>query len=455
VKLAVVGGGGMRTPLLIAGLVERHERVPIREVVLYDIDPDALAMVRILAEAQLARRGRPFAVHTTTSLDDALDGADYLITSIRVGGLASRTIDEQVPLAMGVVGQETTGPGGWAMALRTIPVLREIAARLRRRSQTARIINFTNPAGLITQALTAAGETRVVGICDSPVALAGRIAGYLGAPLEMLRIDYLGLNHLGWVRGVWTDGTDRLPEILASDDAIRTIYGRPLFEPEEVRRLGLLPNEYLHYYYHHDEAVRRMRASPHTRGQAVAEVAARLRAHMRDAVARGEDPLAVYEAAIFARRSSYMATETGQRRDLELMGGHVEGGYARAALGVIEAIERGAGAPQGAPGELIVNVINRGAISDLEPDDVVEVPCRFDGSVLRPRPMGALPHAVRDLVLRVKAYERATVAAAARGSWADAVAGLALHPLVPSAGVAGQIAEEYRRRHAPHLDYLR
>ena len=291
-RLAVIGGGGMRTPLLVSGMLDRHDWIPVTHLVLYDIDPGALSMVRALAETQLARRGRPFAVHTTTSLDEALDGVDYVITSIRVGGLAGRTIDEQVPLAHGVVGQETTGPGGWAMALRTIPVVSDVAARLRRRSPTARIINFTNPAGLITQALTAAGETRVIGICDSPVSLAGRIAGYLGAPLEALRVDYLGLNHLGWVRGVWTNGADRVPEILASDDAIRSLYGRPLFEPEEVRRLALLPNEYLHYYYHHDEAVRRMRASRQTRGEAVAEVAARLRADVRDAIARGDDPLA-------------------------------------------------------------------------------------------------------------------------------------------------------------------
>jgi 6-phospho-beta-glucosidase len=448
VNLAVVGGGGMRTPLLIGGLLERRERVPVRRVMLHDIDPDALSMAQTLAEAQLARRGRPFAVDTTTSLDEALDGADYVITSIRVGGLASRAIDEQVPLAHGIVGQETTGPGGWAMALRTIPALRDVAARLRRRSQTARIINFTNPAGLITQALTAAGEARVVGICDSPVALVGRIAAYLGAPPEALRVDYLGLNHLGWVRAVWVDGADRLPEIVASDEAIRRIYGRPLFDPVLLRRLGLLPNEYLHYYYHHDEAVRRLRAAPQTRGQAIADIAARLRSDVREAVARRHDPLAVYEAAILARRSSYMATETGQRRDLALMGGHIEGGYARAALEVIEAMEGRASR------ELIVNVVNRGAIADLEPDDVVEVPCAFAGREPRPRLMGALPAPVRDLVLRVKAYERATVAAAARGSWAMAVDALTLHPLVPSPALAHRIADEYRRRHAPHLDYL-
>ncbi len=453
-KLAVIGGGGMRTPLLISGLLDRHERVPVEQVVLHDIDPDALALVEALAEAQLARRGRPFAVLTTPSLDEALDGADYVITSIRVGGLVSRTVDEQVPLALGVVGQETTGPGGWAMALRTIPVLEAVVARLRRRSPTAWIINFTNPAGLITQALTTSGETRVVGICDSPVALAGRIAGHLGAPLAALRIDYLGLNHLGWVRGIWTNGRDHLPEILASDDAIREIYGRPLFEPSEVRRLGLLPNEYLRYYYHHDEVVRRMRASPQTRGQAVAEVAAGLRSSVREAVARGEDPLPLYEAAIFARRSSYMATETGQRRDLALMGGHVEGGYARAALSVIEAMLRPAqrGIEER---ELIVNTLNRGAIDDLDPNDVVEVPCHVAGGIPQPRRMGSLPEAVRDLVLRVKVYERATVAAAERRSWAAAVAALALHPLVPSADVAARIADQYRRRHAPHVDYLR
>lgn len=446
-NLAVVGGGGMRTPLLIGGLLER--RVGVRRVTLHDIDPDALSLVRTLAEAQLARRGRPFGVETTTSLDEALAGADYVITSIRVGGLASRAIDEQVPLAFGIVGQETTGPGGWAMALRTIPVLRDIAARLRDRSQGVPIINFTNPAGLITQALTSAGETCAIGICDSPVALAGRIARHLRVPLDALRVDYLGLNHLGWVRGVWTNGADRLPEILASDDAIHSIYGRPLFAPAEVRRLGLLPNEYLHYYYHHEEAVRRIRAAPQTRGQAIAEVASRLRSDVREAVAHHRDPLPVYEAAIFSRRASYMATETGQRRDLALMGGHVEGGYARAALDVIEAIQS-----RSAPRELIVDVLNRGAIADLEPDDVVEVPCRFASGVPHPRAMGSLPDGIRDLVLRVKAYERATVAAAARGSWAAAVDALALHPLVPSAALARQIAEEYRRRHAPHLDYL-
>ncbi len=448
-KLAVIGGGGMRTPLLIAGLIERHDRVPVEQVALHDLDPDALAMVAALAEAQLARRGRPFGIQTTTSLEEALDGAGYVITSIRVGGLASRTIDEQVPLALGVVGQETTGPGGWAMALRTIPVLAGIAGRLRRRSQTAWIINFTNPAGLITQALTAAGETRVVGICDSPVALAGRIAGHLGLSPGTLRVDYLGLNHLGWVRGIWTDGHDHLKEILASDEAIRNIYGRPLFDPSEVRRLGLLPNEYLHYYYHHDKVVARLRASPQTRGEAVAEVAARLRSSLREAVARGEDPLPLYEAAIFARRSSYMATETGQRRDLALMGGRVEGGYARAALSVIEAMLRRE------TRELIVNTLNHDAIDDLDPSDVVEVPCRVDAAGPQPRPMGPLPEPVWDLVLQVKTYERATVEAAASRSWARAVEALALHPLVPSEAVALKIAEEYRRRHAPHLDYLR
>lgn len=227
------------------------------------------------------------------------------------------------------------------------------------------------------------------------------------------------------------------------------MYGRPLFEPEEVRRLGLLPNEYLHYYYHHDAVVSRMRVAPRTRGQDVAEVAARLRASVLEAVARGEDPLPSYEAAIFARRSSYMATETGQHRDLAMMGGYVEGGYARAALRVIEAVLNLSDR------ELVINTINRGAIEDLDDADVVEVPCCFGPDGPQPRRMGALPAAVRELVLQVKAYERATVAAALRRSWRDAVRALAMHPLVPSEEIAAKIAGEYRRRHAPHLDYLR
>jgi len=449
VILSVVGGGGMRTPLLISGLIERRERIPVERVMLYDADPEALSVVHALSDALLARSGSPFPVGITTSADEAFTEASFIITSIRVGGLPGRIVDEQVPLAHGVLGQETTGPGGWAMALRTIPVLVALLTTARRLAPRSWIINFTNPAGLITQALVASGEARVVGICDSPPALGRRIALHLGVPESAVRLDYLGLNHLGWVRAVWTDQIDHLPEILKSDDAIRTIYGRPLFEPAEVRRLGLLPNEYLHYYYHHDDAVRRLRAAPRTRGEDVAAVAAHLRAAVLDAVARGEDPLPFYQDAIFARRSTYMATETGQRRDLALMGGHVEGGYARAALDVIESM---LGA---ASHELIVNAPNRGAITDLEETDVVEVPCRLSADGPQPRRMGALPAPARDLVLEVKAYERATIAAALHRSWRDAVAALAGHPLVPSQDVAVKIADEYRRRHAPHLDYLR
>lgn len=450
-KLALIGGGGFRTPLLISGLIQRRDRLPVDRVVLHDLDPIPLEVVAAIADAMLARAGRPFKVRTTTDLDEALDGPDHLITSIRAGGLAGRIIDEQVPLAHGVVGQETTGPGGWAMALRAIPVLRDIAARLRRQSPNSWILNFTNPAGLITQALVASGERRVVGICDSPPALGDRIASHLGVLPQDIRLDYLGLNHLGWIRAVWTTDTDRLPEILASDAAIRAIYGRPLFEPDEVRRLGLLPNEYLQYYYHHDAVVARLRAAPRTRGEAIAELAMRLRNAVFEARGRGSDLLAVYEQMVFARRASYMAVETGAHRDLAMMGGRVEGGYSRAALDVIEAIRH----PNGR--EAIVNTPNGpggGAIEDFEADDVVEVPCGFTTDGPRPRRMGRLPDQVRDLATRVKAYERATIAAAWSHSWPRAVAALAMHPLVPSRAVAEQIAEEYRRRHAPLLDYL-
>ncbi|MDR7544256.1 MAG: 6-phospho-beta-glucosidase [Armatimonadota bacterium] len=447
-KLAVIGGGGFRTPLLVAGLIARRERLPVDWVVLHDLDATALEVVAALADVMLARSGRLFRVRTTTDLDEALDSPAFLITSIRVGGLEGRIIDEQVPLAHGVIGQETTGPGGWAMALRTIPVLRDIAARLRRSAPDAWIINFTNPAGLITQALVSSGEPRVIGICDSPPALADRIAAALGLPASAMRLDYLGLNHLGWVRAVWVDGTDRLPDILARDEVVRSVYGRPLFEPDEVRRLGLLPNEYLHYYYHHDEALRRLRRAPQTRGQAVAQMAARLRGAVLDALARGEDPWSVYEQAVFARRSSYMATETGRARDLAMMGGHVEGGYARVALGVIEAMLHSD------QREVIVNTVNRGAIDDFAEDDVVEVPCRLGRDGPHPRPMGSMPGQVRDLAVRVKAYERQTVAAALTGSWQTAVEALRAHPLLPSPAVADAVAEDLRYRHAPRLDYL-
>src|SRR2546428_172381 len=294
----------------------------------------------------LARSARPFTVETTASPAGPFGGASHVISSLRVGGLAGRIIDEQVPLAYGVVGQETTGPGGWAMALRTIPAIVDLTAQVRRAAQDAWIINFTNPAGLITQALMASGERRVIGICDTPPALGRRIAAQLGLPETAMRLDYLGLNHLGWVRAIWDGRADRLPEILASDDAIRGVYGRP--------------------------------------------------------------PPAVIEA---------MGTPDGR--------------------------------------ELIVTPANGGAITDLDGADAVEIPFNLGPSGPRPRRMGSLPAPVRDLVLRVKAYERATIAAALNRSWRDAVAALAMHPLVPSAEIAAKIAAEYRRRHTPHLDYLR
>lgn len=445
--LTVVGGGGMRTPLLIGGLIERRARLPVERVVLHDVDPEALELVAAVSGAMLSKAGHPFEVRTTTSLGEALEAPSWVITSIRVGGLAGRVVDEQVPLAWGVVGQETTGPGGWAMALRTIPVLVDLARRVRSLRPSAWIINFTNPAGLITQALAAEGH-RVIGICDGPPSLGDRIAAVVGAQAAGPRLDYLGLNHLGWVRSIRVGGAERLPEILASDEMIRAIYGGPLFGPDEIRRLRLLPNEYLHYYYHHDEIVRRLRASPHTRGEAIGHVAVALSRTVKQAVAGGQDPLPPYQAAILARHSSYMAVETSVPRSMAPMEGHVEGGYARAALSVIAAMLD----PQAS--EVVVNTTNRGAIEDLEPEDVVEVPCRIGNSGPTPRSMGQLPTAVRDLVLRVKAYERATVAAAAQCSWHAAVEALAMHPLVPSSRSASAIAEEYRRRHSPSLDYL-
>ncbi len=441
----------MRTPLLVGGLIERHARIPIDELLLYDVDGGALDLVRGVSEAMLRRAGFPFRVRTSTSPDGIFDRARFVITSVRVGGLEGRAIDERVPLRYGVVGQETTGPGGWAMALRTVPLLTDLTETIGR-GQAARpgtIINFTNPVGVVTQALERAAGGLAIGICDSPPALGRHIARALDVPPAVVTLDYLGLNHLGWVRAVRVDGEDRLGEILASDDLLRRIYGRPLFEPRLLRRLGLLPNEYLRYYYYHDEVVARLRKQPQTRGEALFEVAASLRSRVAGALERGDDPIPDYMAAILARRSSYMAAETGQRRDLAMMGGRVEGGYAQAALDVIEALLlRG-------PEELIVNTANRGAIGGLRSDDIVEVPSGFATGAPLPRDMGELPEQVRDLVLRVKDYERVTAQAAAERSWSMAVDALAVHPLVPSREIAAAIAGDYRRMHSPHLDYLK
>ena len=260
-KIAIIGGAGVRVPLLVNGLASAA--LGIDEFALYDPDQPRL---KVIAELS-ARRAGAARVTTHASATPAIDGAAFVITSIRVGGIEARMRDEQAALSLGFVGQETVGPGGFAMAVRTIPPLVAYAREVTRRAPGAWIINFTNPAGLVTQALTAETGARVIGICDTPTEVFQEIAHALGAPADECHFDYIGLNHLGFVREVFWRGTPQLARLWDDGVALARVYRTPLFSPARLRDLRLLPTEYVFYYESPERAVANLRAAGETRGR--------------------------------------------------------------------------------------------------------------------------------------------------------------------------------------------
>lgn len=442
-------GAGIRTPLLLHGLIRRQDALGLAEVVLYDDDPARLQTMGAFARVFADRHGARFAVVPDGDLRTAAAGARFVFSAIRVGQERNRILDERIPLAHGILGQETTGPGGFAMALRTIPVLLRYAAVLEAVAPDAWFVNFTNPAGLITQALLTQTRLKVVGICDTPTAMRGSLARFLDRAETDLFLDYFGLNHLGWVRRVLVDGRDAMPDLLARYETLAaTSHEWSLFEPELVRLYALLPNEYLYYFYYRERAVANILASGSTRGEQIRAINeplwGDLRRHLEDD--RPERALQLYDERMLARSATYMNRESGRPTDEQATGSIFAGeGYAGLAMAVMQAVVGRANAT------LILNVANRGCSADLAPEDVVEGPCLVDEHGPRPLAQESLPETVRPLVVAIKAYERLTIAAAVSGSHAAAVQALAVHPLVASYSLARQIVDEYLEAHRDFL----
>jgi 6-phospho-beta-glucosidase len=435
-RLTILGGGGFRTPLVYGALLTDHHERRVDEVRLHDVDQARLeAIGRVLAQMGAGHDDAP-TVLTTTDLDEALEGADFVFSAIRVGGLEGRTADERVALDLGVLGQETTGPGGLSFGLRTLPVARRVAERVRALAPEAWVINFTNPAGMVTEAMQQVLGDRAVGICDSPIALARRAAATLGIDPSGTTVDYVGLNHLGWLRGLHSGGRDVLPDLLADDRLLGSMEEGPLFGLEWLRTLGAIPNEYLYYYYFNRDAVASIRAADQTRGEYLLEQQRSFYAALAKA---GDDPYGEWDRVRRERNATYMkeARDEGQERDE----GDVQGGgYEGVALAIMAAIARGEAT------SLILNVRSAGAVPGVPEDAVVEVPCTVDAAGPRPLPVSPLTAHQLGLVLQVKAVERLTISAAATGSEREAVEAFALHPLVDSVTVARELLRGYRAR---------
>lgn len=436
-RLAVIGGGGFRVPLVYGALLGDVADPTVNEVVLHDVEPRRLRVISKVLEQMAAGTGRAPKLTATGELDEALEGADFVFSAIRVGGLAGRVADERVATELGVLGQETTGPGGVAYGLRTVPVALRIAERVRRVAPEAWVINFTNPAGMVTEAMSAVLGDRVIGICDSPMAMCRRVARAAGVPADQAWFDYVGLNHMGWLRRVDVAGRDVLPDLFAERARVESFEEGRLFGADWLRTLGAVPNEYLWYWYFHTEAVDAVAGGDRdTRGEFLHTQQRRF----YDAV--DADPARALDEWGRVRRerdASYMA-ETRQGAAAPRDEDDIEGGgYERVALQLMAAIARNERSTH------ILNVRNRGAVPGLDDDAVVEVPCFVDGNGAHPVSVGAVDGHQLGMMLSVKAVERDTIAAARDGSRTRALRALALHPMVGSVRTAERLLAGYER----------
>lgn len=452
VKLVICGGGGFRVPLVYEAVSTAATGLRIDDLVLYDVDAERLEVIgRVVAQLgeELSAAGRVPApglpaLKVTTDLREALSGADVVFSAIRVGGTEGRTVDERVALGLGVLGQETIGPGGLAYALRTIPEAMRIARMIAEVAPRAWTINFTNPAGIVTEAMRTVLGDRVVGICDTPIGLvrrAGRLLGLDPTGDDRVEIDYAGVNHLGWLRALRVDGVDRLPEILADDAALEEIEEARLLGFDVVRAMGALPNEYLYYYLFAEQARASIEAAGRTRG----EYLARQQAEFYRAARVSEDPLGAWRAALGEREATYMAETRGEdeeRREEDVAGG----GYQEVALRLMAALITGR------PERMILDVGNgaagappsQRAIAQLPADMVVEVPCIADADGVHPERVGELTLDQLGLIAQLRASERALLAAALEGRGAeDAWWAMAIHPVVRSVETGRALAEGY------------
>ncbi|GAB2625303.1 6-phospho-beta-glucosidase [Pseudactinotalea suaedae] len=429
VQLTILGGGGFRVPLVVDSVAGARSRVDIDQIVLYDLDPARLQVIAAVVAEQLA--GRPDAprVRLETDLRSAVENTDVLFSAMRVGGTEGRVRDEQVARDLGVLGQETIGPGGLAYAMRTVPVVDGVARLVADVAPQAWVVSFTNPAGLVTEAMRTHLGDRVVGICDTPIGLLRSAARALRLPQREVTGDYLGLNHLGWLRSLEHDGADHLPALLADRRLLLRLDEAALYDVEWLQALGSLPGEYLHYY---EPSAAREQAGP---GRA--EFLARQQAAFFEA-GPGEGAAQRWKAALAERENTYMA-DARTREHTDLSGGQREGGgYHEVAVDLMAALLTGA------PAWMILNLANDGVIPTLPDDAVIEVSAHVDAGGARPvGPHAPLTLAQLGLVTSVKASERLAIEAARSGSRELAWRAFAEHPLVRSPELGRQLVDGY------------
>lgn len=415
-KLAVVGGGSTYTPELIDGFARLRDELPLTEIALVDPDVRRLEPVAGMARRMLARAGHPARVVATASLEEGVAGARAVLLQLRVGGQAARDVDETLPLECGCVGQETTGAGGLAKALRTVPVVLELAERIRQHAPGAWIVDFTNPVGIVTRALLEAGH-RAIGLCNVAIGFQRRFAANLGVAPARISLGHVGLNHLTWERAVHLDGADVLPKLLESHgEEIAEDVGLPA---TLLRRLGVVPSYYLRYFYEHDLVVEEQR----TRPSRAAEVAA-METVLLEMYA---DPAVDTKPGLLEKRGGAF--------------------YSEAAVALIASLVGDRGDTQ------VVNLRNDGTLPFLPDEAVIEVPATITSTGATALPVDPVEPLFAGLIAHVTAYETLALAAAIHGGEDRVADALLAHPLIGQAALSGELARRLIEANRGHLSW--
>lgn len=427
-KIATIGGGSSYTPELIEGFIQRYHELPVKDIFLVDIKEgqEKLNIVSALAERMVKKSGLDIKIHPTLDRREALKNADFVTTQFRVGQLDARIRDEKIPLRYNVIGQETTGPGGFAKALRTIPVILDICKDMKELCPNAWLINFTNPSGIITETVLNYTDIKTIGLCNVPIGMKHDVAEKFNVGTDDVRIDYIGINHLLWGRNITVKGadvTEKMLQFVCEDAQQETLKNIPdvHFEPEFLKALGMLPIGYLKYYYLTPQMLKQCQHDAETvgtRGEVVKKVE-------KELFELYKDPNLTIKPPQLAERG----------------GAH----YSDAACSLINSIYNNKGDMQ------TVNVMNRGTNCDLPENAVIERNCIIDRQGAHPLTLGHTPLRVRGLLQVVKAYEQLTIEAAVHGDYNLALQALAVHPLVPSTEIAKKLLDDIIRE---NIDFL-
>jgi len=444
-KITIIGGAGVRTVIFMNGLLKRYQQLKIDKVVLYDINEQKLEIIGNLCRHVIDRANETLQLEISHSPREAITGADYVVTTLRVGGDHSRVMDEEVALRHGVIGQETTGAGGFSMAVRTIPVLQQYCRIIKECAPEAWIFNFTNPSGLVTQALMNAGVEKLIGICDAPSSTKFRMAEYLKVQEEDMYVDFFGLNHLSWISSVKIKGEELIECLLEDTSFLKSIQEFSVFDPGLLQSIGHLPNEYLYYYYHREKALANMQGTRMTRGKVIEETNLQMMEELKD-MDINKDPEEALQCFLYymeKRERSYMQVETGRDKGEEIKRGNLPiptgMGYAGVMLDCIEGLQSAEGR------YLVLSVKNNECIKSLAPEDVIEVTCHVSKEGIHPVTIDTVPEEFLIWLQTIKKYETLTIEAIQKKSRELGIMALTIHPLVMSYSIAKELVEDYEQ----------